>query len=216
MAQPHPHAAPSPDATEGLPPSVTATSPQVGEPSPEHFDSAPARGRRGAILAGCAVLGIVIGVAGQRLPRGTDDPVTTLAPSPSTSPTVVAAQVLPVSAKDTSFRSKAGVWESSHYATQEFGGLKKGIGLRLDLGRARSIRTVTFTAKDGPMTVELRAGDQEATDGSAYQLVGSAVQANGATSLPAASGGSHRYWMIWVTKLPPTLQAKITDPTARG
>jgi hypothetical protein len=195
---------------------MTATSPQVGQPHPEDFGRPPSRGRRGAILAGCAVLGIIIGVAGQRLPLGSGDPVTALEPSPSASPTVVPAEVAAVSAKDSSFRSKAGIWESSHYATQDFGGLKRGIGLRLDLGQARAIREVTFTAVEGPITVELRAGDEPATDGAAYQAVGPAVQANGATSIPASAGGSHRYWMIWVTKLSPTLKAKIAEPTARG
>ena len=109
-----------------------------------------------------------------------------------------------------------GVWRSQTYSDATFGGLKKGIGLRLDLGAARALTSVTFTAETGPTTVELRAGDTAGTDGSAYALVGSAVQANGATTLPAGAGGSHRYWVIWVTKLPPGLQARIADPVARG
>jgi hypothetical protein len=231
VAEPHPRTVPSSEATEALPASVTATSPQIGEPSvqphlqpdpPPHpqFDvpAAPLRrSRRGLILAGCALLGTVIGITGQQLTsRGGTQQTATPEPSPTAAATAVPAQVDPVSANGTNFRSKAGVWESQSYATQEFGGLKKGIGLRLDLGQARSLRSVDFTALEGPITVELRAGDQASTNGAEYQLVGEPVQANGPTSLPAASGGSHRYWMIWVTKLAPTLQAKIAEPGARG
>lgn len=225
MAEPHPRTVPSSEATEALPASVTATSPQVTEPRlqpdlPPDLPPSPSpqqRSRRGLILAGCALLGIVTGITGQQLTSGDGTaPTTAPTPSPSVAPTAVPAQVDPVAAIDSSFRSKAGVWESSHYATQEFGGLKKGIGLRLDLGRARKLHAVDFTALEGPITVELRAGDQPSTNGADFPLVGAPVQADGPTSLPAASGGSHRYWMIWVTKLAPTLQAKITKPEARG
>lgn len=218
VAQPHPHAVPSTDATEGLPASVTATNPQVGEPHAPgpYTPEPPSRSRRGLILAGCAVLGIVIGAGGQRLTAGGGDAAAAPTPSPSASATTVTAQITPVSASGTNFRSKGGVWESQRYANENFGGLKKGIGLLIDLGDARPLTAVTFTAQEGPLTVELRAGDEKSNNGADYQLVGSAVQADGATSLPASAGGSHRYWMIWVTKLSPSFSAKIAEPTAKG
>jgi hypothetical protein len=128
----------------------------------------------------------------------------------------VAATVIPVAPNGSSFTLKQGSWQSQTYRDTKFGNLKKGIGLLLDLSTARQLTSVTFTAVDGPLTVELRAGDSHATDGNALKLVGPAVQANGATTLPATDGGSHRYWMIWVTQLPPSFQAKIRNPVARG
>jgi hypothetical protein len=200
--------------TEGLPASVTATSPQVAAPLAPEYPPA-GRGRRGLILAGCALLGIAIGVTGQRLTIDAPAPAPVAAPSPSpTAP--VAAEIIPVSVKDSSFSLKNGAWTSQTYADRKFGKLKKGIGLRLDLGTARPLTAVTFTAEDGPLTVELRAGDTPSRNGEDYQLVGTAVQADGATSLPAGAGGSHRYWMVWVTALSPSFQARIADPVARG
>jgi hypothetical protein len=228
VAEPHPRTVPSSEATEAPPvseatealgASVTVTNPQLAEPyvQPSEPPAPPQRSRRGLILVGCALLGIVIGVAVDQLTSsGAIQARTAPRPSPTASATAVPAKVDPVSANGTNFRSKAGVWESQSYASQSFGGLKKGIGLRLDLGQARPLHAVDFTALDGPITVELRAGDQPSADGEDFRLVGAPMQANGPTSLPARTGGSHRYWTIWVTKLSPALKAKIAEPGARG
>ena len=164
-----------------------------------------------------AVLGIVIGVTAQRWNVPQPEAATHLpAPSVRTS-APLAAKVDPVSEKDSSFKSRDSGWRSSTYTNANFGNLKNGIGLRLDLGTQHPLTAVTFTAQNGPMTVELRAGDKPSSRLADYRLVGSAVQANGPTRLPAITGGSHRYWMVWVTKLPPTFQARIAgDPVALG
>jgi hypothetical protein len=179
----------------------------------------PPRGlgrQRWLVLVTCALLGIVIGVAAQRLPTTGGTPAAAPSPSPSATASV-AATVTAFTTKDSSFTLRDGTWSSQSYRDAEFGHLKKGIGLRLDLGTARTLTAVTFTAETGPTTVELRAGDTVSKDGSAYELVGSAVEATGATTLPASAGGSHRYWVLWVTKLPDSgFQARITDPVARG
>lgn len=215
MAQPHPPAAPSTGGTEGHPAGLTATSPQVAGPVPAE-PPVPRGNRRPLVLIGCALLGIVIGVGGQQLTLTGSGPTATPAPSPSA--TIVTAPVTPVAPGDTSsFKKRDGVWKSQTYADANFGNLKNGIGLRLDLGTTRPLTSVTFTAENGPLTVELRAGDAPATDGKDYQLVGQPVQADGKTTLPATAGGSHRYWMIWVTKLPPDFVARIADSVvARG
>ncbi|MGZ8750621.1 MAG: hypothetical protein ACXWYP_07060 [Pseudonocardia sp.] len=127
------------------------------------------------------------------------------------------ATVIPVSPVESSFTKKGTSWRSQTYSDANFGNLKDGIGLLLDLGAARPLTSVAFTAETGPLTVELRAGDTRANNGKSYQLVGSPVQATGPTTMPASTGGSHRYWMIWVTKLPPSgFQARIANPVARG
>jgi hypothetical protein len=176
-----------------------------------------ARSRRALILTMGAVLGIVIGVTTQRWNVPQPEAATRLpAPSVRTSAPLT-AKVDPVSESGTSFTSRDGGWRSQTYNDTNFGNLKKGIGLRLDLGTQRPLTAITFTAQNGPMTVELRAGDKPSSRLADYRLVGSAVQANGPTRLRASTGGSHRYWMVWVTKLPPTFQARITgNPVARG
>ncbi|MDQ1287923.1 MAG: hypothetical protein QG622_1488 [Actinomycetota bacterium] len=176
--------------------------------------------RHWLILGACALLGTVIGTAGFQI-TNSPPPVSrlavpaTAAPS-TTSATPISTQVVPVAPSGTSFTFKEGAWRSQTYSDARFGNLKKGIGLLLDLKTARPITGVTFLAQTGPMTVELRAGDTAATTGESFQKVGQPVTANGFTTLPATTGGSHRYWMIWVTQLPPGFQARIADPVARA
>ena len=205
--------------TEGFPASTTATQPQFGAAGPAGAGWPPSRGlgrRRWLVLVGCAVLGIALGVTSQRLVTTGSDPVAS--PTPSAGATApVEAKITPVAAAGSSFTRRDGAWRSQTYSDADFGNLKEGIGLLLDLGTARPLTAVTFTTQTGPLTVELRAGDKATDNGADYTLVGPAVQANGATTLSASAGGSHRYWMIWVTKLPPSeFQARIADPVARG
>jgi hypothetical protein len=204
--------------TAGPPASVTTASPQAGSAAPVGLEPRLAMGRRRwLVLAGCALLGTTIGTAGEHLTAPGSTPVVAASkPPPSPAATVVSSKIIPVSVKDSSFTQRDGAWKSQTYADEYFGNLKKGIGLLLDLETARPLTAVTFNAETGPLTVELRAGDNFASDGSAYRLVGTPVQANGATRLPASAGGSHRFWMIWVTKLPPSCQARISNPVAHG
>lgn len=242
MAQPHRPATPSTSetsgASEGFPVGVTATRPQAGidavatYPDQEYgYDDYGADGygpeppgralgrREWLVLAACAMLGTAAGVTGYQLTTSPQSPQRTATSTPTPTPASTApvtATIIPVAPRDSSFSLKNGVWQSETYRDAKFGNLKSGIGLILDLGDARQLTSVTFTADAGPLTVELRAGDSRATDGNDLNLVGPAVQASGATTLSATAGGSHRYWMIWVTQLPPGFKAKISNPVARG
>lgn len=153
-----------------------------------------------AILAGCAVLGIFLGIGGQALTTGK---AATPAPTASASTTTaVAATVRSFDPKGSGFTEKAtDSWKTQSYRTADFGNLKEGLGLVLDLGSAQALTAVTFTATPGPITVELRAADSAAGALDGYTAVGGAVTATGATTIPASAGGSHRYWLIWVTAL---------------
>ena len=116
-------------------------------------------------------------------------------------------------------RQQGGAWRTQTYTSADFGNLKDGVGLLLDLGAARAVTAVDLDAVGGPITVELRAGDERGADPTAYARVGAAVQASGQTSLPAKAGGRHRYWLIWVTRLAAQdggYRAVIRNPVARA
>jgi hypothetical protein len=116
-------------------------------------------------------------------------------------------------------RQQGGAWRTQTYASADFGNLKDGVGLLLDLGTARNVTSVDLDAVGGPITVELRAGDERGSDPTAFARVGGAVQASGPTSLPAKDGGRHRYWLVWVTRLAAQdggYRAVIRDPVVRG
>jgi hypothetical protein len=156
--------------------------------------------RRALILVLCALLGSGVGVVAQHLFGGRSaGPVVTSTASPSPSP--VQATITSFDPVGSGFRRQGQNWTSQTYNSAKFGNLKPGIGLLVDLGSAKALRAITVTAVNGPLTIELRTADAAATSADGFQKVGAAVQASGATTLPAGSGGKHRYWLVWVTGL---------------
>ena len=174
-------------------------------------------------VAVVAVLAVVTVVSLSLLPRGDgdDDRSTERA-----RPTAAVAPVDPVSITSfdpsggSGFRSTAqGGWKTQTYRTAEFGNLKSGVGLLLDLGEARALSEVALDLGPGPVGVELRAGDQQVGQASDYALVGSPVTAAGEVRLPATSAGEHQYWLVWVTRLAPSdggFAALVDDVTVRA
>jgi hypothetical protein len=181
----------------------------------------PSRGRRGMILTACALVGVGIGLGAQRLVTAGDDGKAAGAgkATVTAAPTPVTAQVSGFSPKGNGFRQQGSAWKTETYTTAKFGNLKPGVGLVLDLGTARALRSVKFNATTGPLTVELRAADSKPSALDDTQRVGAPASANGSTTLPATAGGSHRYWMVWVTSLAPSgggFAAEIAGLTAQG
>jgi hypothetical protein len=116
------------------------------------------------------------------------------------------------------FRRDGAAWRTQTYAGPNFGNLKEGVGLLLDLGASLSVSKVTFEVVGGPIAVELRAGDSAGGATSGYQRVAADPSASGPTTL-TAKGGAHRYWLLWVTKLGAAdggYRAVIQAPTALG
>ena len=63
-------------------------------------------------------------------------------------------------------------WHSDRYSSPEFGGLKKGLGLAVDLGETSTVTSVTVTAPGTDGTVELRTADGPDIDGSTVVATG--------------------------------------------
>jgi hypothetical protein len=119
------------------------------------------------------------------------------------------------------FRDEGGgLWSTQTYKTAQFGKLKPGVGLLLDLGEARAVSDVTIPKATGGLKVQLMAGD-EAPSGSVDGMTGvdDATTGDGATSLSGAKGGQHRYWLVWVTELAPSgdgFAAEMQTPVVKG
>ncbi len=112
------------------------------------------------------------------------------------------------------FRPKDGgaFWDTATYNSETFGGLKKGVGLVLDLGSAKAVTSVKFKAQTGPLTVQLRSADDKPSGSANGSSASKTVQTTtGETELKTTKGGKHQYWMIWVTNLGPTKKAVISD-----
>ncbi len=100
-------------------------------------------------------------------------------------------------------RGAPGPWQSQWYATAQFGNLKQGTGLILDLGRTATITSVRIDlASYQGANLQLRVGD---TDGalSSLRVAAAANNAGGTVRLHLGSPQQARYVLIWFTLLPP-------------
>ena len=94
-----------------------------------------------------------------------------------------------------------GAWDSSWYATAEFGHMQSGTGILLDMGHAvtvNSVRLVLGTAAGAD--VQVRLGD--AADLDSMSTAANMPDAHGTLHLPLSSPASARYVLIWFTRLP--------------
>jgi len=86
-------------------------------------------------------------------------------------------------------------WATVGYRTEQFGGLKEGVGIYFDLGGRRPLRTVTVESVAGGWMGTVRHSD----DGANWSPAGPSEQV--AQRHTFRTAGNHQYWMIWVTSL---------------
>ena len=98
-------------------------------------------------------------------------------------------------------------WNSSWYLTSEFGNLKTGTGLLLDMGKTVTVSSVQLKLGGQPgAAVQVRVGDTAVLDD--MFIVSSATDIGGTVRLPTEVEASGRYVLIWFTALPSIGQGK--------
>jgi hypothetical protein len=108
--------------------------------------------------------------------------------------------------------SSSSAWRTQTYATSDFGRLKKGLGVLVDMGRPVKLDNVkvTLPGESGGGTLELRVGTT--SDFDALELVDRKPEASGTVDLrPAQPPITGRYVLLWFTKLPASHKAQISD-----
>jgi hypothetical protein len=121
----------------------------------------------------------------------------------------------------------ATAWHTQYYlGNPVFGGLKKGGGLILDMGRPVRISSVTVTFGPAPgADVSIEIGNTEVgnTDTPAlgtFRTVASDGDVGGTHTFKASGRARGRYVLIWFTKLPPAgdgrFDAEIFSVTIKG
>jgi serine/threonine protein kinase len=103
-------------------------------------------------------------------------------------------------------------WYTDIYTTQSFGGLKSGVGLVLDAGKPVQLKSLTVTTDTPGFTAKIQAGDSASgpfADDSSVQTAG------GTTTFPLR-GTTARYYVVWLTSLPPGGIAHVNEVSARG
>jgi hypothetical protein len=108
-------------------------------------------------------------------------------------------------------------WQTDLYLRRpEFGGLKPGVGLLIDLGRPRVVGGVTALLTKPGASIELRAADSAAISApqqlDPYRVVANARDAGnkppagqptGTVALNATAGPvTARFWLVWFTSVP--------------
>lgn len=105
-------------------------------------------------------------------------------------------------------------WQTSHYASADFGRLKQGVGIVIDLGEVQQVGKVAVSF-GGDTSVELRAeGD---TDSEPQSFGGYTKVADGSGTTVELKPGEalrSRYLLVWLTELPLTdgqFRGRVTD-----
>ena len=103
-------------------------------------------------------------------------------------------------------------WSTEHYTTQQFGNLKKGLGLVLDAGRAVPLKSITVTTDTPGYTAEIQGGSSPAGP---FAAESSSKQVGRHTTF-TLNGKSARYYVVWITNLGPSLLAHVNEAKARS
>ena len=104
-------------------------------------------------------------------------------------------------------------WQTEHYASSAFGGLKHGVGLALDAGGTRSVKTITVQPDTPGFTAEVLATNSLSTT---HAAVDSSSQTVGGRTVFTLRGAKARYYIIWITNLGRGRWADVNEVTAHG
>ncbi|MGW2472258.1 protein kinase family protein [Streptomyces sp. NPDC001665] len=106
-------------------------------------------------------------------------------------------------------------WYTDWYATADFGRLKTGVGVVLDLGTTQRVGKVDVTFLGGDTSVELRTTSDSTIPAKPTGFDTVAQGAGTQVSLKPAKPVQARYLLVWLTKLPPSgegnFRGKISD-----
>ena len=177
------------------------------------------------VAAGLAALGVAGFVAGRTLgavPAPAGEFTASASASASAAPSVPAAAPLdltpaavrdfdplgdgeerPGSVPNASDGDVSTVWTTERYSSREFGGLKDGVGLLVDLGAPTALATAQVVLAQPGVTVELRGSPTESDDPDAYRVLASAQADGERLELVPPAGTQDRYYLLWITRLAP-------------
>ena len=93
-----------------------------------------------------------------------------------------------------------GGWQSERYNTPEFGGLKSGLGLMIELEEESQISVIDLQAPDGEVQVEVRVGDSDDVE-EAETVASEEIDGDATIELDDAATGE--YVFLWYTQAAP-------------
>jgi eukaryotic-like serine/threonine-protein kinase len=108
--------------------------------------------------------------------------------------------------------STATSWTTETYGNEQFGGLKDGVGLMLDAGRSVKLAQLTVTTPTPGFTAQIQSGNSA----SGPFAPDSSPQTVSDTTTFTLDGRTARYYVVWITQLPPGNRAEISEVTAKS
>jgi hypothetical protein len=102
-------------------------------------------------------------------------------------------------------------WETEHYSSEDFGNLKPGVGLVLDAGSPVELSTIQLATDTPGFTAEIQAGDSS-TGG--FSSVSDSDTVGRSTRFSLDVSSPKRYYVIWITGLPPGGEAHVNEVRA--
>jgi eukaryotic-like serine/threonine-protein kinase len=98
-------------------------------------------------------------------------------------------------------------WYTQTYFSAAFGGLKSGLGLVVDAGSPVKLSRLTVQTPTPGFTAVVQAGDSR----SGPFTADSSSQSVGPSTTFALHGARARYYVVWITMLPPGGKAEISE-----
>jgi hypothetical protein len=99
-------------------------------------------------------------------------------------------------------------WDTEHYTSFT----KPGVGLVLDAGQAAKPAGITILTTTPGFTAEIQAGQSA---GGPFHPVSAMQTINGTTTIPLDLHAPSRYFVVWITHLPPGVSSvRITEAQA--
>ena len=102
----------------------------------------------------------------------------------------------------------ASYWQTEGYQGPNFGGLKSGVGVLLDMGQVVTPRKVVLV-RPTPASFDLYLGNEQSLDGATK--IGSSPQTQGSVTIDTTGAVSGQFLMVWFTNAP-----RIADGSYRA
>jgi eukaryotic-like serine/threonine-protein kinase len=103
-------------------------------------------------------------------------------------------------------------WSTEHYSSSDFGGLKDGVGLMVDTGRATTLKQLTVSSDTPGFSAQIDVGSSRSGTFVADSKV---AVVSGRTTFDL-QGRSGRYYVIWITNLGPHSSVHVNEVKARN
>jgi len=103
-------------------------------------------------------------------------------------------------------------WQTEHYGSSSFGGLKHGVGLVLATNMSKKLAKLTVSSDTPGFTAVIKAG--QSSNGPFTPV--SSSQSVGSHTAFSLHGPAARYYVIWITALPSDGVAHVNEVTAKS